>query len=143
MLYNDYGADKDHKPQERVSGEFKSSRQALALCGIKSKRAHFPHMLYLAHQLWTLIPWGDHSQPSSSSNEMQFQEQLPSDLLAGLCITHPVTSPETGPLPAGRCSVWSSSRAGDETGCLLGEAAGWRPSDREDDAAQTKHTRSA
>lgn len=69
-------------------------------------------MLYLAHQSWTLIPWADHSQPSSSSKEMQSQEQLSSDLLAGLCITQPVTGPETGPLPAGSSSVWSSPSAG-------------------------------
>lgn len=42
-----------------VSDEFKSSRQALASCGMKSKRACFANVLYLAHQLWELIPPSD------------------------------------------------------------------------------------
>lgn len=82
-----------------------SSRPALGPCGIKSKRAHFANVLYLAHQLWELIPRGDHSYWSSWSKEMQSQEQLPSDLLAGLCITHSVTGPEAGLLPAGSSTV--------------------------------------
>lgn len=48
-------------------------------CSIKSKRAHFVNVLYLAHQLWELIPLGDHSERASSSKEMQSQEWLPSD----------------------------------------------------------------
>ena len=36
-------------------------------------------------------------------------------------LTHPVSSPQTGPLPVGSCS-WARN----ETGCLLGEGAGWR-----------------
>lgn len=39
-------------------------------------------------------------------------------------ITHPVTSPKTGPLPVGSCS-WARN----ETGCLLGEGVGWRATD--------------
>ena len=100
------------------------SRQASALCDIKSKRTHFVNMLYFAHQLWELIPPGDHSYLTLWSKEMQSQEQLPSDLLAGLCITHFVTGPETGLPPAGSSTFWSSSWARNETGFLLGERAG-------------------
>lgn len=64
VLSGDYGADKDdHRVAValgEVSDEFKSSRPALASCGIKSKRACFANVLYLAHQLWELIPPGDH-----------------------------------------------------------------------------------
>lgn len=38
---------------------------------IKSKRARLANVLYLAHQLWGLIPQGDHSSWASSSKEMQ------------------------------------------------------------------------
>lgn len=64
VLSGDCGADKDDHSVAvalgEVSDEFKSSRQALASCGIKSKRACFANVLYLAHQLWELIPPGDH-----------------------------------------------------------------------------------
>lgn len=147
MLYNDYGADKDDHAVVVALGEGQWGDQGLqassCLLCIKSKRAHLANVLYLAHQPWILIPWADHSQPSSSSKEMQSQEQLPSDLLAGLCITQPVTGPETGPLPAGSSSVWNSPSAGDKTGCLLEGVAGWRPLGWEDDTGQSKHTCSA
>lgn len=61
--------------------------------------------------------------------ENQYQQQLPSDLLAGLCITHSVTSPGAGPLLARSSTVWSGNWARNETRCLLGEGAGWRPAD--------------
>lgn len=35
--------------------------ELLPPCGVKSKRAHFANVLYLAHQLWEQIPLGDHS----------------------------------------------------------------------------------
>lgn len=64
VLSDDYDADKNDHGMAAASGEvideFKSSRQALASCGIKSKRACFANMLYLAHQLWELIPPSDH-----------------------------------------------------------------------------------
>lgn len=64
VLSDNYGADKDGHGVAvalgEVSDEFKSARQALASCGIKSKRACFANVFYLAHQLRELIPPSDH-----------------------------------------------------------------------------------
>lgn len=71
---------------------------------------------------------------------MQFQEQLPSDLLAGLCITHPVMV-----LRLARCLL-GASQSGTAAGLGMKQEAcwergqGWRLLDWEDEAAQAKHS---
>lgn len=83
---------------------------------------------------------------------MQCQGQLPSDLLAGLCITHsvtshPVTSAGTGLLPA--CLPIWSGQAGRAVGPGMRQDAhwerrqggdSWTDGQGEADPAQTKHT---
>lgn len=94
-------------------------------CGIKSKRAHFVNVLYLAHQLWELIPLGDHSERASSSKEMQSQERLPSDPVHySLCHQSrdwPTACRELHSLEQQLGQEWNRM--------LAGRGAGWRPSD--------------
>lgn len=48
-----------HWPGDRVYEELSFPRQAPAPYGFQSKRACLTNVLYLAHQLWELIPPSD------------------------------------------------------------------------------------